>query len=180
MDDGTIKTTSIKGLVVIQRPTISDDRGFFREPARIMDVESASGIDFRVMQMNHARSSKNTLRGIHIAPWNKLIYVPRGKVQAVIVDFRKDSETFGKHESFVIGDDNRSSIFVPAGMGNSYAVLSDEADYTYLTDEEWSPNREHGVAWDDESLGIKWKFEGLPVLSEKDQNNPKASGVFPH
>lgn len=171
--------TSLSGVLLIQRPTFSDERGFFREPARIKEIETASGIQFSVAQMNHARSSKNTLRGIHIAPWNKLVYVPHGKVQAVIVDFRKESETYGKYESFILGDDNRASIFIPAGMGNSYAVLSDEADYTYLTDAEWVPDKEIGVLWNDPLLGIKWELNGEPVLSEKDRSNPSIKEVFP-
>lgn len=172
MENLTITKTSIPGLVVIQRQTFSDERGFFREAVRIPELEEAVGVAFAVKQMNHARSSKNTLRGIHVAPWNKLIYVVSGKVQQVVVDLREDSETFGKYESFVIGDDNRSGIFVPAGCGNAYLVLSDEADYVYLTDEEWLPNREVGVAWNDPALGIKWEISGEPMLSEKDRQNP--------
>ncbi|MBI4097440.1 MAG: dTDP-4-dehydrorhamnose 3,5-epimerase family protein [Candidatus Levybacteria bacterium] len=174
-----ITKTSIPGLILIQRQTFSDERGFFREPARIKEIEEAAGIKFDIAQMNHARSSQNTLRGIHVAPWNKLVYVPRGRVQSVIVDLRKDSEVFGKYESFIIGDDNRSSIFIPAGLGNSYAVLSDEVDYTYLTDQEWEPDKEFGVLWNDPTLGIRWEFEGEPVLSEKDLNNPTVKDAFP-
>ncbi len=171
MED-TITKTNIAGLVLIKRTTIEDDRGFFREPVRIKAVEEATGIQFNVVQMNHARSSKNTLRGIHVAPWNKLIYVTRGKVQAVLVDLREGSETYKKFESVIIGDENKSSIFIPKGMGNSYLVLSDDADYVYLTDEEWSPGREFGIAWNDPSLNISWQLDGDPVLSEKDNNNP--------
>lgn len=177
--DETIKKTSIEGLLEIQRPTFVDGRGFFRESARIREIEEAAGLKFNVVQMNHARSTKNTLRGIHIAPWNKLIYVTSGKVKAVIVDLRPDSPTFGKHESFVIGDENKSSIFIPKGLGNSYLVLSDQADYTYLTDEEWSAGREISVAWNDPDLAIDWRLEGEAVISEKDKNNPSLRSAFP-
>src|SRR3990167_2148900 len=115
-----ILQTSLQGVLLINRPTFSDERGFFREPARIKEIEEASGVSFNIAQMNHARSSKNTLRGIHVAPWNKLIYVTSGNVKIVVIDFRQNSATFGKYESFVIGDDNKSSIFIPAGFGNSY------------------------------------------------------------
>lgn len=175
-----IKKTSIPGLLVIQRPTNSDDRGFFRESARIKEIEEASGIGFAVAQMNHARSSKNTLRGIHIAPWNKLIYVPRGKVQAVIVDLREDSAVFGKYESFILGDENRSSLFVPHGCGNSYLVLNEVADYVYLTDMEFEPNKEKSIIWNDPTLNIVWQLEGEPVLSERDQKTPNLKSVFPN
>lgn len=180
MDQNSLITkTSIPGLILVQRPTLSDERGFFREPVRIAELEEAGGVEFAVKQMNHARSAKNTLRGIHIAPWNKLVYVVSGNVQNVIIDLRVESPAFGKHESFIIGDDNRSSIFIPKGCGNAYLVLTDEADYTYLTDSEWSPNMEKSIIWNDPALGIKWELEGDPLLSEKDQDNPSVRKIFP-
>jgi dTDP-4-dehydrorhamnose 3,5-epimerase len=180
MSDNTFITpTTLKGVLQINRPTITDDRGFFRESVRIRAIEETNSIDFHVVQANHARSGRLALRGIHIAPWNKLIYVTRGKVQSVIVDVRPDSETFGKYESFLLGDETKSSIFVPKGMGNAYFVLSEEADYTYLTDEEWAPNREGGLAWDDQTLNIKWETSEFPVLSEKDKHNKTLKELFP-
>ena len=168
-----VTKTSIPGLLVIERQTFSDERGFFRESARIAEIEEAAGVSFDIAQANHARSSKNTLRGIHIAPWNKLVYVTRGSVQSVIVDLREGSSSFGKYESFVIGEENRSSIFIPKGCGNSYLVLSEEADYTYLTDDEWISDKEIGIAWNDPTLNISWQIQGEPHLSEKDRQNPK-------
>ena len=178
MSDTFIKDTTLNGAFEIQRPTFADGRGFFRESIRIKDLEAAINAPFNVVQANHARSTKGTLRGIHIAPWNKLIYVTRGKVQSVIVDLVKGSPTFGKHQSFIIGDDNRTSIFVPKGFGNSYNVLSDEADYTYLTDAEWAPGLEFGIAWDDPTFAIKWELDGEPNLSEKDNQNPTFKEKF--
>lgn len=168
-----VTKTSIPGLLVIERQTFSDERGFFRESARIAEIEEAAGVSFDIAQANHARSSKNTLRGIHIAPWNKLVYVTRGSVQSVIVDLREGSSSFGKYESFVIGEENRSSIFIPKGCGNSYLVLSEEADYTYLTDDEWISDKEIGIAWNDPTLNISWQIQGEPHLSGKDRQNPK-------
>lgn len=177
-DSNFIKETTLSGALEIQRPTFADGRGFFRESIRIKDLNEVLASPFQVIQANHARSTKGTLRGIHIAPWNKLIYVTRGKVQSVIVDLVKGSPTFGKHQSFIIGDDNRSSIFIPKGFGNSYNVLSHEADYTYLTDAEWAPGLEFGIAWDDPTLAIKWELDGEPNLSEKDKQNPKFKEKF--
>ncbi len=172
-------TSTIPGLIQIQRPVYTDERGFFKETVRIAELEKELGSPFRVAQMNHARSKKNALRGIHTAPWNKLIYVANGKVQVVIVDLREDSETFGKHESFILGEDNRSSIFIPAHCGNSYLVLSENADYLYLADQEWVPNKEIGIAWNDPDLSIEWKIEGEALLSEKDRKNPTLKTLFP-
>lgn len=166
----TITRTPI-GLYLVERPTFADDRGFFREPVRIRELEKEINEEFEVAQMNHARSAKDVLRGIHIAPWNKLIYVPRGKVQSVLVDVRLGSPTYGKYESYIIGDENRTSIFIPKGFGNSYLVLSDVADYVYLTDMEWVPGSEKSILWNDPRLGIKWESQA-PTLSDKDKANP--------
>lgn len=177
-DNKNVQATELEGVYTIQRPTFPDDRGFFRESIRMNELESFTHLPFNVIQANHARSTKGALRGIHIAPWNKLIYVVRGKAQIVLVDCKSGSSTFGKYQSFVIGDENRSSIFVPAGVGNSYLVLSDEVDYTYLTDQEWAPGLEKAVAWDDPELQIKWELTGAPLLSKKDRHNPTMKELF--
>jgi len=36
---------------------------------------------------------------------------------------------------------------------------------------------EHGVAWDDPDLGLDWGVTGPPVLSGRDQRNPRASAI---
>ncbi len=165
----------LEGVLVFNRAAFSDERGFFKEVLRLSEVRRALGEEFIVKQVNHSRSLKNTLRGIHVAPWNKLIYIPHGRVQSVIVDCRKDSSTFGKYQSTILGEENKSAMFIPKGLGNSYLVLSEDADYVYLTDEEWAPGREKGVIWNDTDLGIAWQLEGEPLLSEKDKENPTFS-----
>lgn len=180
MDNSVITNTSIPGLISIQRKTFPDDRGFFRETVRIAEMEKTLGYSFHIAQVNHARSSRDTLRGIHAAPWNKLIYVARGSVQAVIVDLRENSPAFGKYESFTLGEENRSSIFIPKGCGNSYLVLTEDADYTYFTDEEWAPDKEIGIAWNDPTLNINWQIQVEPKLSERDKQNPDIKTRFPN
>ena len=38
-----ITPTSIAGLFIVKRPTFGDDRGFFREPARLAELSDAVG-----------------------------------------------------------------------------------------------------------------------------------------
>lgn len=175
-----ISKTNIKGVLVINRPLFPDDRGFFKETFRKNELEEQLDEKFEIVQENHSRSQKLTLRGIHAAPWNKFVYCVDGKVQVVIADFREDSETFGQHFSLVIGEDNRSKIFVPKGCGNSFLVLSNQADIMYLTDSYWQNGKEFGVCWDDPDLAIDWHLNNQkPLLSEKDRINPKLRQHFP-
>jgi len=174
-----IEQTILPGVFKIKRQTFSDDRGFFREVARLTELEKITGQTFNAKQLNHARSAKFTLRGIHAAPWNKLIYVISGEIQCVLVDFRQKSPTFGKNESFFIGDNDKSALSLPAWVGNSYLALSESVDYIYLTDQEWSPNMEKSVIWNDPDLAIDWKLDGEePKLSERDKTNPTFKSLF--
>lgn len=169
--DENFRKTDLEGVFLINRPVFPDDRGFFHETFRKNELEELTGKPFEIVQQNHSRSQKNTLRGIHAAPWAKLIYVPRGKVQQVVVDLRPDSKTFKKWIAVTLGEENKAAIYVPPGCGNAFLVLSDECDYTYLVTDYWAPGKEIGVIWNDPDLNIDWEIDS-PVLSEKDQKNP--------
>ncbi len=166
-----IKTTNIEGLLIVEGgQTFEDDRGFFREPFRRNEFEEALGKLWVHVQENQAYSKKNVLRGIHVAPWDKFIYVPFGEVLVVIVDLRKDSPTFKEIFKMKIGTSNKVKLFIPAGLGNSYLILSEEAVYEYQVNQYYSAGMEHGVAYNDPDLAIDWEAEN-PILSEKDQQN---------
>ncbi|HMR55169.1 MAG TPA: dTDP-4-dehydrorhamnose 3,5-epimerase family protein [Candidatus Doudnabacteria bacterium] len=173
-----ITETKLSGVFIIERPAHGDARGFFRELYRKADLDSRLGFEFNPVQTNHSRSSINTLRGIHIAPWHKLVTVYRGNVQQVVVDVREDSETFGQYVSIQLGEDNFRSVFVPAGFGNAFAVTSDIADYCYLTTGYWAPGKESYVNFQDPDVNVAWEVKE-PVVSEADLKHPSLREVYP-
>ena len=173
-----IEETELKGVFVIKRPKFGDERGFFRETFRKADLEKRLGYEFNVVQANHSRSEKGVLRGIHAAPWNKLVTVMRGTAQEVVVDLRKDSETFGKYISVDMGEENWVSVFIPANCGNAFLVTSEIADYSYLTTDYWAAGKEIGIIYNDGDLNVSWEIEN-PNLSDKDLQNPTFKEVFP-
>lgn len=172
-----IEETELKGVFTIKRPNFVDSRGFFRETYRKKDLDKRLGFPFEPVQANHSRSKMRTLRGIHIAPWDKLVTVFRGQVQQVVVDLRKDSPSFGKHISVLLGEDNWVAVFIPRGCGNAFLVLSDEADYNYLTTDYWVSGREIGIIYNDPDLNIKWELKDVS-LSDKDLQNPSLRDAF--
>lgn len=174
----SIQKTDIEGVFIINHPVMPDDRGFFHETFRKNELEEAIGKSFVIVQQNHSRSVKDILRGIHIAPWSKLVYVTRGSVQEVVIDLRKSSSTFGKSISITLGEDTKSALFIPPGCGNAFLVTSDVADYIYSVSDYWAPGSEYGLIWNDPDLNIKWESES-PILSEKDQNNSTFKEKFP-
>lgn len=179
MSDQFVVKTSIEGLLVLKRPIHSDDRGFFREIFHIDEIEKTLGIEFKGVQMNHARSKPKVLRGVHGENWNKIIYPVNGEVFVAIVDIRVESPTFGKVEIFTINDDNRIALFVSKGLANSYCVLGVSAiDYIYLVDAYYDGTDQRAIAFDDPDLNINWPVKD-PVVSERDKNNLNLRDLFP-
>lgn len=176
--DIMVKTTSIPGLLIIERPTVEDERGFFKEIFHLDEVEEALGYQFKPVQANHSQSFKGVLRGLHAENWNKLVYPLTGKVFVAIVDIRLTSETFSKVETFTIDDSNRIALFIPKGLANSFCVIEDTANYLYLVDNYYDGSDTRAITFDDPDLAINWPIEN-PIISERDKNNPKLRDLFP-
>jgi len=178
-----IKETSIQGLLLIERPTFSDERGFFHEVVRLNELLEASGVDFKPVQISHAMSLPKVIRGIHTEGWNKIIYPVTGKMFSAIVDVRPESPTFGKYESFIFDNTNLDSphaaLFLPKGMGNSICVIGNEpVHYIYAVDEYWDNSKARGIAWNDPDINIVWPVKN-PILSERDRQNSRLRDLYP-
>ncbi len=171
--------TSIKGLYVIDMPKYSDKRGFFREVVRMNVIEKLTGKKFNVKQFNHTYSLPRVIRALHAENWNKIVYPVSGKIFAAIVDVNKDSETFGKVETFEFDENANKAILIPKGLANSICVSGTEpVHYMYLVDKYYDGSDTTGYAWNDPDLKIKWPVK-KPIISARDKNNPRLRDVFP-
>lgn len=174
-----IKTTSIQGLLVLERQIFSDDRGFFRELFHKDELDKVTGFEFNGVQMNHSHSKPGVIRGIHAEKWNKIIYPVNGEVFIAIVDVRPDSPTFAKVETFTVNNENRVGLFIPNGLANSFCITGQESvDYIYLVDAYYDGSDTRAIAWNDPDLNISWPIEN-PIISERDRNNPTLRELFP-
>jgi dTDP-4-dehydrorhamnose 3,5-epimerase len=169
---------TIGGLALVELDVLEDERGSFREAYQQAKLKELGLETPLPVQMNVAESAYGVIRGIHAEPWDKYIHIVEGEVFAAIADFRKDSPTFGQVDTFDLKPSN--ALFVPEGLGNSYAVTSDKAMYTYLVPKHWSPDAKyHAVRYDDSDLGIEWPIpEEKRIVSEKDRQNPTFKEVF--
>lgn len=158
----TIHKTLIEGLYYIPHRQFPDDRGFYSELARIPELDAVTGSAFVAQQLNQSRSNTNVARGIHAEDWNKLITVTNGLCFCALVDLRKDSPTFGKHHTFLLGTSPkalRGSVYVAKGIGNSFCVLEGPADYVYAVDALWAnrdTTKDVAVTLFDPDIAIQW------------------------
>jgi dTDP-4-dehydrorhamnose 3,5-epimerase len=176
-----IESTGIEGLLIVRWDTHGDDRGFFRQTYQASELADALGQEVVFRQGNHARSAPGVLRGFHAEPWDKMIYVTRGSAFAAIADIRPDSATFGRVETFRLGDaGERIRLFVSEGLANSYCTFGNEdVDYVYDVTAEWSPSADkRSIAWDDPDLAVDWPV-AAPLISAADRANPSLRDRFP-
>lgn len=163
---------------MIEPEVFEDQRGFFFESYH-EDKFTRLGIKDRFVQDNHARSVKDTLRGLHYQlkrPQAKLCRVIQGEVLDVVVDIRRGSPHFGKWAGEVLSAQNRRQMYVPAGFAHGYLVLSETAEFLYKCSDFYHPEYEHGLAWNDADIEIAWGIEA-PILSAKDRQNPPLSSI---
>ncbi|MDZ7683227.1 MAG: dTDP-4-dehydrorhamnose 3,5-epimerase [Fodinibius sp.] len=131
------------------------------------------------MQDNLSKSQKGTVRGLHYQITNqqdKLLMVMQGTILDVAVDLRKDSPTFGQYVSTQLSAENKHQLFIPKGFAHGFSVLSEDAMVYYKCSDYYNPDGERGLYWDDPKLGIDWKVSD-PIISEKDQHQPKLSEI---
>lgn len=164
-----INPSSLPGVLLISPKVFGDARGFFMETFR-RDMMDAAGIP-PLVQDNHSRSVRGTLRGLHFQHphgQGKLIRVVTGVVFDVVVDVRRGSPAFGRWEGYELSGDNKQQLWVPPGFAHGFCVLSDTADFLYKCSDYYHPETEQTLLWNDPDVGVEWPVDE-PILSGKDQ-----------
>ena len=170
----SFEQTPLPGVVIVEPKVFVDPRGFFMETHK-RSAFVAAGIDAEFVQENHSRSIAGTLRGLHLQrppkAQAKLVRVVEGEIFDVAADVRPGSPTYGVWVGARLSSENRRSIYIPAGYAHGFCVISEAAEVIYKTTDEYAPELEWGVRWDDPLLAIDWPCSD-PILSERDRTWP--------
>lgn len=170
----------IEDIVLIKPEVHADSRGFLYESFKKSEFEQ-NGIIFDFKQENCSKSQKGVLRGLHYQVSNysqaKIIRCNKGKIIDVAVDIRPSSATFGQYVKVELSQENKNMLYIPKGFAHGFVVLSEEVEITYKTDEEYHPNSDRGILWNDTDLNIDWGIDFEPILSSKDINQPKFKNI---
>ena len=149
----------------------SDDRGFFMESFNSI-IQDEIGQKF--VQDNHSKSHKYVLRGLHYQwdnPMGKLVRVVSGAGLDVLVDIRKDSETFGKWASYNLNEDNNHILWAPPGFAHGFLSLEDDTHLCYKNTALHNPSCEGAINPINSGVDIDWGVsEDKIILSEKDES----------
>ena len=175
----TFKKLAIPDVIEIQPNVFPDQRGFFLESFKESDFVS-NGINEKFIQDNISHSVIGTIRGLHFQKnpkaQAKLVTVIKGKIFDVAVDIRRNSPTYGKWVSQTLSSDEHNLLYVPVGFAHGFCVLSGEADVHYKVSNEYSPEHEDGIVWNDPSLNISWPLTDV-IVSDNDKKLPSLENL---
>jgi len=179
-----ITPTDIPDVLVVEPTVYGDDRGFFFESFNQRLWQEMTGLNQSFVQHNHSRSSGGVLRGLHYQiqqTQGKLVRVIAGEVYDVAVDLRKSSPSFGAWVGDYLSADNKREFWIPEGFAHGFVVLSDVAEFLYVTTDFYAPEHERCIVWNDPDINIDWPIDFDPILSDKDAEGGllKDAEVFP-
>ena len=171
---------NIEGLLILSSPLHHDERGYFVENWRKIDL-----IKYGVpesffqgkLQNNVSVSKKGTIRGMHCQGWSKLMTVASGTFRMCFVDLRLSSPTYKAVD--VIDVVPGMAIFVPAGVSNGAQALTDKGILNYLVTGYYDPSVKHsGIMPLDKTLNLPWDLTGEVIISPKDQQSDSYSSII--
>jgi len=127
------------------------------------------------VQLNHSFTKQTgTIRGMHfqIPPYGeiKLVRCISGAVYDVIIDLRKDSDTFLNYSGVLLSCINKKMIYILKGFAHGFQTLTDDCELIYHHSEFYTPNSEAGIKYNDPKINIEWPLQ-LQSISERDNSH---------
>ncbi|WP_343852447.1 dTDP-4-dehydrorhamnose 3,5-epimerase [Algoriphagus jejuensis] len=166
------KRTEIRDMYLIELEKKGDERGFFARTFCIEEFKN-HGIQFVPIQSNMSSSThKGTLRGLHYqieTEEAKLVRCPRGSIFDVVIDLRKNSESYLKISCNEISSSTNQILYIPPGCAHGFQTLEDNTEVNYLVTAFFSPANERGIRYDDPTFNISWPMQ-IHTISEKDKS----------
>jgi dTDP-4-dehydrorhamnose 3,5-epimerase len=160
-----VSVDGIPGVIHTELELHSDDRGRFAEIMR------ATSYPETFVQSNHSKSRAGVLRGLHYHRGQAdLWYVIGGRAQVALADLRSGA---GRPATATVelSSEKPATLYIPAGVAHGFLALTD-VDLLYWVTAYFDGADEHGVAWNDPTLGIGWATSD-PILSDRDRTNPE-------
>jgi dTDP-4-dehydrorhamnose 3,5-epimerase len=168
-------STKLAGVFEIHLDLKQDERGFFARSWCQMEF-AEHGLNPTLRQCNVSfNGRKGTLRGLHYQaaphPEAKLVRCTKGAIYDVVVDLRRESQTYKQWIGVTLTAENRRMLYVPEECGHGFLTLGDESEVFYQMSEFYHPDLARGVRWNDPAFAIAWPEEPRQI-SERDRTYP--------
>jgi dTDP-4-dehydrorhamnose 3,5-epimerase len=162
--------TPIADCCVLVLDRYADSRGVLTELFRGSRY-AGHGLPTAWTQINCSTSAKNVVRGIHIAPFAKLVACVQGRIFDVIVDVRPGSASYRRWVGEELSPTNGRQLYIPPGCGHAFMALEEQSTVVYAQTGEYNPAVERTINWRDPQLGITWPVADKYILSPRDRDS---------
>ena len=174
--------TNLDGVLIFPAVSFRDHRGQFEILYEEVSFAHHLAKGIRFVQDNISRSHQGVLRGMHFQqePYaqGKLVTCLSGEIYDVVVDIRPSSPNFLKWEGLYLSQENGYHLFVPPGFAHGFLSMTDGAVVHYKVTNEYHPDAEFTIAWNDPDIGIEWPLNDAPIISKKDEVDEKAIDIL--
>lgn len=165
--------TLLDGAAEIESSPQRDGRGWFTRYFCQDELYEING-GREIVQINSSFTKlAGTVRGLHcqVAPHeeDKIVRCISGKIYDVMLDFRKDSPTYGQWHAVVLDAEKMNMVYVPKGFAHGFQTLTSNCQMLYLHTQSHCPEAEDGFFYNSPELGIQWPM-AVSDLSERDKN----------
>ena len=167
------KNDFFEGPLILQPEVYKDERGYFIENWNMKNFDEILKRPSIFVQDNQSISRKGVLRGMHYqtSPFaqGKLVSCSNGSVFDVIIDLRKNSDTFSFWAGIELKASNFLQLWIPPGFAHGFLSLEMNTIFQYKVTNYYSKNNERSLLWNDSIININWPEIGSEFLiSEKD------------
>lgn len=173
----TIVETPFRDVKLVELPTAADERGVF---SRLWsdDWNALLGFEMKSVQVSLVNNTRmHTLRGLHYqgecGEETKIVYCAQGSMYDVVVDLRKESESYGKWMSITLAASKPMALIVPPGFAHGYQTLANRTIVIYHIDQYYDSSQSYGIHWSDPTLGIDWPDSHERIISQRDRSLPQ-------
>jgi len=164
--------TKLEGAFVIEPEKKVDERGFF---ARVFEKKQFDEmkLDTKLFQCSISfNKKKGTLRGMHyqLPPYEetKIVRCTKGSVYDVIIDLRRESDTYLEWFGIELSGNNHKMLYIPKGFAHGFLTLEEYTEIFYHMSDCFMPEYSRGIKWDDKKIQITWPATPI-IISEKDK-----------
>lgn len=169
---------AIPGAFIAEPDVFADVRGHFIETWRAALYHEA-GIAESLVQDSSSYSKRSVIRGLHYQahdPQGQMVTIGFGRAMDVIVDLRRGSPSFLRHEIVMLDYQRPLQVYMPPGVAHGFCVLSDLAILQYKATRYYSAQTQRGLRWNDPEIAIAWP-EQNPIVSDRDAELPLLKDV---
>lgn len=148
-----------------------DIRGGF---VKIYNEESyqKKNISFPIKEIYYSVSNKNVVRGMHfqVPPFEheKIVHVITGRIIDVLLDLRKNSDTYGKYTTIELTGTSKKAIYIPKGFAHGFMSLENNTVMQYCVGSVYNEKGDSGIRYD--SFGYDWDGNCNLIVSQRDMS----------